>query len=521
LILIFKEIKMLKGKWMLFLVFTLCAGQSLAEVKFDFASAPPADAKHMAIFVSDMENLNTTASEIEKRSNGQLSRALAAQKFEAKKDATATLYGIAGIDRLVVLGLDQNQSFDAVALQNLGGKVAKIIGVELNGDTLAIDTSGLTTQQADASAHMALGYQLQNYRFDKYKSKKLNTNGQVVFVSNTYQQAQKTYSNDLKHIAQGVYLTRNLSSEPGKTIYPQSFVDAVKAQFKGVKNVKFDVLTLKDMQQHNMGALIGVGKGSVHEPKLLVIEYRGADKDQQPIALAGKGITFDSGGISLKKNSGMWAMKSDMAGAAAVAGTLYAAAMRGENVNLVGLMAMAENMPAADAIRPGDVLSTMQGTTIEIISTDAEGRLVLADAVYYAQQEYNPKMLVNIATLTGSASRALGDEFAVVITRDWELSQQMMKIGEVSGEHVWPLPLHPNHFKQIKSDIADIKNSGAGNPGASIGAAVIGTFVDENLPWIHLDIASVDWYTEATDTTPKGSSGWGVRFLDQLIRENK
>jgi leucyl aminopeptidase len=214
-------------------------------------------------------------------------------------------------------------------------------------------------------------------------------------------------------------------------------------------------------------------------------------------------------------------MKSDMAGAAAVAGTIYAAAMRGENVNLVGLMAMAENMPAADAIRPGDVLSTMQGTTIEIMSTDAEGRLVLADAVYYAQQEYKPKMLVNIATLTGSASRALGDEYAVVITRDWALSQQMMKIGEASGEHVWPLPLHPNHFKQIKSDIADIKNSGAGNPGASIGAAVIGTFVDEDLPWVHLDIASVDWYTEATDTTPKGSSGWGVRFLDQLIRENK
>jgi leucyl aminopeptidase len=151
----------------------------------------------------------------------------------------------------------------------------------------------------------------------------------------------------------------------------------------------------------------------------------------------------------------------------------------------------------------------MQGTTIKIISTDAEGRLVLADTVYYAQKKYNPKLLVNIATLTGSASSASGDEFAGVITRDWELSLQMMKVGEASGEHVWPLPLHPNHFKQIRSDIADIKNSGAGNPAASIGAAVIGTFVDKDLPWVHLDIAGVDWLTEETDTTPRDSSGWG------------
>jgi leucyl aminopeptidase len=512
---------MLKAKWILCLMFTLSVGQSSAEVEFDFLPSADADTQHMVIFVSDMANLNSVASEIEKRTNGQLIRSLTAQKFEAKQDSVATLYGVAGFDRLAVFGLEKNQIFDAVTLQNLGGKIAKHIGFELNGQTVSIDTSGLATEQADAPAHIALGYQLQHYRFDKYQSEKLNSSGQVMFISSTYKQAKTTYSEDLKYIGDGVHLTRNLASEPGKTIYPQSFVDAIKAQFKGVENVKFDVLTLKDMKKHNMGALMGVGQGSVHEPKLLVIEYRGANKNQQPIAITGKGITFDTGGISLKNNTGMWAMKSDMAGAAAVAGTIYAAAMRGEKVNLIGLMAMAENMPAADAIRPGDVLSTMQGTTIEIMSTDAEGRLVLADAVYYAQKEYNPKMLINIATLTGSASRALGDEYAVVITRDWELSQQMMKIGEVSGEHVWPLPLHPNHFKQIKSDIADIKNSGAGNPGASIGAAVIGTFIDENLPWVHLDIASVDWYTEATDTTPKGSSGWGVRFLDQLVRENK
>jgi len=159
----------------------------------------------------------------------------------------------------------------------------------------------------------------------------------------------------------------------------------------------------------------------------------------------------------------------------------------------------------------------MQGTTIEIISTDAEGRLILADAVRYAQNKYKPSMLLNIATLTGSAGRALSDEYAALVTRDWDLSVKMKALGEQSGEHVWPLPLHPNHFKQLKSDIADIKNSGAGNPGASIGAAVVGTFVDEDLPWVHLDIAGVDWLSESTDVAPKGFQGWGVRFMTQLV----
>ena len=271
------------------------------------------------------------------------------------------------------------------------------------------------------------------------------------------------------------------------------------------------------MQRLNMGALMGVGQGSIHDPRLLVLEYRGPDSPEQPVALVGKGITFDTGGISLKRNSGMWAMKSDLSGAAAVAGTVLAIAKSQAPVHVVGLMPLAENMPAEDAIRPGDVLPTMDGTTIEIRSTDAEGRLVLSDAITYAQHEYQPSMLLNIATLTGSASRALSDEYAAVITREWDLSAKMVELGERSGEPVWPLPLHPNHFDQIKSDIADIKNSDAGNPGASIGAAVVGTFVDEELPWVHLDIAGVDYLESASHTTPKGFAGWGIRFMTAFV----
>ncbi|MEN1729475.1 MAG: M17 family metallopeptidase, partial [Pseudomonadota bacterium] len=217
-------------------------------------------------------------------------------------------------------------------------------------------------------------------------------------------------------------------------------------------------------------------------------------------------------------NENMWYMKSDLSGAAAVVGTLLAAAKRGENVNVVGLMPLAENMPSQDAIRPGDVLTSMSGKTVEIMSTDAEGRLLLLDAVYYAQVEYEPRLLLNIATLTGSAGRATGDEYAVVITRDLDLSLEMMEIGELAGEDVWPLPLHPNHFIQIDSLIADIKST-AGSPGASIGAAVIGTNVAADQPWVHLDIAGVDWRDEATPTAPVGHAGWGVRFMDTLLRQ--
>lgn len=511
---------MLKLRTLLVLSLLFFCAVASAQVNYSFTNQPPADGGHLALFIPDPDNLTGTAATLNANSNGLISRALSAQKFDGKPGSYAVIYGLQDIATVLVFGASAS-SLTNVELHNLGGKIAKAVGTDLDGGKVVVHADALKSDLSELSAHLAFGYQLQNYRFDKYQTKRANNSGQVVFVSANAAQSQDAYTKDLQHLANGIYLTRDLASEPGKNMYPQAFVDRVKAQFKGVRDIDIDVLTLRDMKKKNMGALMGVGQGSIHDPRMLVIEYNGADKSQAPIVLAGKGITFDTGGISLKSNSGMWAMKSDLAGAAAVAGTVYAAAKRGENVNLIGVMPLAENMPAEDAIRPGDVLNTMQGTTIEVISTDAEGRLVLADAVYYAQQEFAPKLLLNIATLTGSAARALSDEYAAVITRDWDLSLQMMKIGDKIGEAVWPLPLHENHFEQIKSDIADIKNSGAGNPGASIGAAVIGTFIDEKQPWVHLDIAGVDWYNSDTDTVPAGSSGWGVRFMDQLVRDMK
>ena len=266
-----------------------------------------------------------------------------------------------------------------------------------------------------------------------------------------------------------------------------------------------------------MGSILRVGKGSARPPRMLVVQYRGADT--APVALVGKGITFDSGGISLKPGSGMWAMKGDMAGAAAVVGTALSLAKSRAPVNVVAVAALAENMPGSTATRPGDVVKAMNGRTIEIINTDAEGRLVLADGVAYAERKYNPAAIVDIATLTGSVGGALGDEYAGLLTRHDALADQLATAGRATGEELWRLPLHANYADDMKSDIADIKNSvEGGSPGAGFGGHFIGFFV-ENTPWAHLDIAGVDWRKTSLPAVPEGAVGYGVRLLDRYVRD--
>lgn len=501
-----------------FAALALLSGKALAMPTITFSEAEDlAEVKRLVVFVGEDRQLQNSAQKVNQLTQGNLATALENVDFDGEFGSSQAFYGLSPFTQIVVVGKGA-ETLSTAQLQDLGGyAVAKL---PANGEQQSVIlTDNLVAKSDTQASWIAAGAGMRDYHFDKYKKAASKTTPRNLLIqSNNVAAAQAKFNDDLAHVVKGIYLARDMAWEPGKSVYPQQFVDTVRAAFKGVDNVKFEVLDVADMQKHNMGALLGVGQGSIHDPRLLVIHYTGKGAQGAPIALVGKGITFDTGGISLKKNSGMWGMKSDLSGAAAVAGTLLAVASRGEAVNLVGLMPLAENMPAEDAIRPGDVLQTMQGTTIEIISTDAEGRLILADAVRYAQDEFKPGMLLNIATLTGSAARALSDEYAALITRDFSLAQQMMTIGERSGELVWPLPLHPNHVKQLKSDIADIKNSGVGHPGASIGAAVVGTFVDDDLPWVHLDIAGVDWLEKDIAVVPKGAQGWGVRFMDQLIR---
>jgi leucyl aminopeptidase len=287
-----------------------------------------------------------------------------------------------------------------------------------------------------------------------------------------------------------------------------------------VDNVTIDVLDVRDMEKLNMGALLGVGMGSERPPRLLLVNYRGGDKGAAPLAFVGKGVTFDTGGISLKSPKGMWRMKYDMSGAAAVTGTVLALARRQAPVNAVAVAALVENMPSPTAQRPGDVRQTMSGKTVEVLNTDAEGRLILADAIWYAQQEFEPALVVDVATLTGSVKVALGQIYAGLFSRQDDLVEQLLAAGKASGEEVWRLPLHPKFSEVIKSDIADVKNVvEGGHGGASIGAAFIGTFVQEETRWAHLDIAGRAWAFEPTATTPKGAAGWGVLLLNQLVLE--
>jgi leucyl aminopeptidase len=509
---------------LILLVATVMAWTTKAQtVDVTFSNEPGRVVDQKVFFVTEAQTKNfpEVLESYNKASDGYIKDVMMYKEFTGKKGQTLSLDLVAGTEQILLMGVTQDKPLSRVDLQNLGGKIAKELDATGQNVNATILVQGLNTRERSAAAHIAYGYHLRAYHFDKYKSEQKKLISRLTLVTDNVEANQTIYNNDLAHLATGVHMARDFAWEPGKSVYPAEFVKRVRERFAGIKNISIDVLDVKRMERLDMGAILGVGQGSVHEPKLLVIEYKGGNTGSAPIVLAGKGITFDTGGTSIKPNNGMWAMKSDLSGAAAVAGTLYALAQRGERANVVGVMPLAENMPDGTAIRPGDVLETMKGTSIEIISTDAEGRLILADAVYYAQQTYKPKMLLNIATLTGSAARALSDEYAALITRNFDYSTEIMKIGETSGEHVWPLPLHPNHFDQLKSDIADIKNSGVGNPGASIGAAVIGTFVDEALPWVHLDIAGVDWLDAATDTAPKGAHGWGVRFMDQLVRDYK
>lgn len=372
---------------------------------------------------------------------------------------------------------------------------------------------------ATAMTDAALGYDLGQYRFDRYKSAATPVASQPVsIVGPGAAAARELWRTRHRHLADGVRLVRDLQSEPANTLFPESFVARLRTQFAGIPGVTIEVLDEAAMRRLGMGAIVGVGQGSPRGSRMMLVRYKGAEGP--PLALIGKGITFDTGGISIKPNPGMWLMKADMTGAAAVMGTALSLARSRAPVHVVAVAALAENMPDGNAQRPGDVVRTFGGQTIELRNTDAEGRLVLADAIQYTIDRYKPFALVNIATLTGAVGAALGPEFAGLFAREDATAQRLMTAAATSGEALWRLPLHPAYAKAITSDIADIKNSDAtGAPGASAGAHFIGHFVPETLPWAHLDIAGVDWRDSNRPLEPKGASGFGVRLLDTLARD--
>jgi leucyl aminopeptidase len=493
------------------------ASTAVAQQNFEFAPLVIPENGRIVLPVVEGDAFSGIAKTIDEKTGGALTIAAEEAMFTGKADSTLTLYAVAPYTRIDLIGVGK-EAIGRVGTEDFGGHASGLLS-GANGGTVNI----LWPQQNDdteaTAARVAFGFQLRSYKFDHHKKDAEEKVVAPTIMLLSDDNSGDQFKNDLAYVADGVFFARNMSAEPANIIYPQTFVARAKAEFSGLKNVSIKVLDEKDIQKLNMGALWGVGKGSARPPRLLIIEYM-AGGDEAPIVLAGKGITFDTGGISLKPNNKMWMMKGDLGGAGVVTGTVLAAARRGAPINLVAIAALAENMPSSTATRPGDVLTSMSGTTIEISSTDAEGRLVLSDAVHYAQVTYKPRILIDVATLTGSVGRALGDDYAGIFGRHDDIIEKLSTASKTAGEGVWRLPLDDTHFKQIESKFGDIINSGVGSPGASVGAAFIGKFVDEEQVWAHFDIAGVDYLEAGRPTVPAGYTGWGVRTLDEYLRHD-
>jgi leucyl aminopeptidase len=443
--------------------------------------------------------------------------------FKAKASSTMDLVRPAGLanDRLLVVGTTVKAGDKPLDFASLGGSVAGKLGKAKVVHVLFEGPEG-EWGAADA-AEFALGYRLRSYKFEKYKSKKPDNdeNGgdaqEVKILVADPAVARRAYE-AREAVAEGVELARNLVNEPPNTLYPESF--AARAAELEKLGVDVEVFDEKAMTKLGMGALLAVGQGSKRESRFVVMRWKGAkSKKTQPVAIVGKGVCFDTGGISIKPAGSMEDMKGDMAGAACVVGLMHALAKRKAKVNAVGVIGLVENMPGGGAYRPGDILKSMSGQTIEVINTDAEGRLVLADALWWTKEHAKPKFMVNLATLTGAILVALGVENAGLFSNDDELSTRLAEAGKATGETVWRMPMGPAYDKLIDSRFADMKNTGGRHAGSITAAHFLKRFVGDT-PWAHLDIAGTAMASPATDINTSWGSGWGVRLLDRLVPDH-
>jgi len=481
-------------------------------------------AKHaIVVAVTDTKKLGANAAALDKKLGGAISRALQAAKFDGKKAQIMSILGVDGLsgDRLTIVGLGAEKDLGALTFQAVGGKIASYLGRHGIKSAEVIFDGYKGVKVGDAVAEAAFSARLRGYFFGKYHTKRkaelqpsLET---LTFVTKDDAAAKKLYA-EYEKVADGIDFTRDLVTEPANVIYPESFAEACKQLTK--LGVKVEILTAAQMKKLGMGSLLGVGQGSVREPRLVVMQWTGGKKTQKPVAFVGKGVTFDTGGISIKPSANMGDMKYDMAGAGVVAGLMKALAGRKAKVNVVGVAGLVENMPDGNAQRPGDVVTSMSGQTIEVLNTDAEGRLVLADALWYTQDRFKPQIMVNLATLTGAIVISLGEFRAGLFSNNDKLADKLTAVGKKTGEECWRLPLGPEYDEMINSDIADMKNISEGRGAGSITAAQFLQRFVNGTPWAHLDIAGVAWSGKGLASAPKGATGYGVRLLNQLVKDH-
>ena len=446
-----------------------------------------------------------------------------ASNFRATERTALDILAPAGLDasRLVVVGVAPGKDSAPLDFITLGGftfgKLAGAKRVEVAFEA----PSG--TWDGAAAADFALGLRLRGYRFDKYKTRKKDSedNGAEAphfVIGSSHAAAARAAGQERFAIAEGVELARNLVNEPPNVLFPLEFADRAKALEK--VGVDVDILDEKAMGKLGMNALLAVGRGSARESRLVAMRWNGArSKRAKPIAVVGKGVCFDSGGISIKPSAGMEDMKGDMGGAACVVGLMHVLAARKAKINVVGIVGLVENMPDGEAIRPGDIITSMSGQTIEIVNTDAEGRLVLSDALWYAQEKYSPRAIIDLATLTGAIIVALGNDVAGLFSNNDELAERLRAAGEATSEKVWRMPLGAAYDKLIDSKFADMKNTGGRHGGSITAAQFLQRFVKET-PWAHIDVAGTAMGSPPSDINQSWGSGWGVRLLNRLIADS-
>lgn len=484
-------------------------------MKISFADAAKAD---IVAFVVDEEGgLPAVAAALDKASGGLLSEAFEG-RFAGKKDQQAVIVLPKGSEarRAVLIGGGKPKKRDARVLEGLGANLVK--SFSLSGfKSLAIHAGS-----AEDAARMAVGAKLAAYRFDNYFTKlkpdqKPSLNAVSLVVEDV--KAAKTAFAPLDAASEGTLLARDLVNMPPNDLHPESF--AAKIEELEAFGVEVEILGEKQMAKLGMNALLGVGQGSVRESQLGIMKWNGGNNGEDPVILVGKGVCFDTGGISLKPGPGMEEMRGDMGGAAAVAGAIRALAARKAKVNVVGLVGLVENMPDGKAQRPGDIVKSASGQTIEIQNTDAEGRLVLCDVLWYAQEHFKPKVIVDLATLTGAIVISLGHHHAGLFTNSDDLADELTKAGLTEGEHVWRLPMGPEYDALLKSKFADMRNIGGRAAGSITAAQFLKRFIKDGVKWAHLDIAGTAWVEgEKPALDVSWASGFGPRLLDRWIADN-
>src|SRR6267142_1327008 len=490
-------------------------------LKLEFAplSTPPKGV--LVVFCDEGLKFGSATRQVLAETGDLVARAAAAERFKGKIAATLDIVAPAGlkVSRLVVVGVGKVRDLKARDFAKLGGLAMGRVPKSAEEATIIADLPG-GAPKPDSLAELALGMRLRAYSFDRYKTKRKEGEEKPSQVDVTIAVAnvapvRKAYA-AREAVANGVDFARDLINEPANVLFPVEFADRALTLKK--LGVAVEVLDVAAMQKLGMNALLGVARGSEHEPRFVVMRWNGGKKGTNPIAFIGKGVCFDTGGISIKPAANMEDMKGDMAGAACVVGLMHALAARKAKVNALGAIGLVENMPDGKAQRPGDIVKTMSGQTIEIINTDAEGRLVLADVLHYVNTKYKPKFMIDLATLTGAIIIALGQEYAGMFSNDDRLAERLAKAGEESGERVWRMPLGPEYDKMIDSKFADMKNTGGRWGGAITAAQLLHRFVNKT-PWAHLDIAGTGMGSPQTEINRSWASGFGVRLLDRLVGE--